>query len=182
MPQSCYIHHHQLIVKEKQMIRTRGITQEFHFPSASCLRGSSGAVIRQNFVAVSDCWFFFFLFWNWTATYVIRHLLLQFFFLDQFLSSDPSFAICNCEAHTCDERNSVPPLLFPLFVRVTNFFLSSELMTELCLTTVIRDARCGEFCQNGQLKGLGRSMQQALRSSDGLTAQRVVGPQHPHQL
>ena len=39
MPQSCYIHHHQLIVKEKQMIRTRGITQEFHFPSASCLRG-----------------------------------------------------------------------------------------------------------------------------------------------
>ena len=34
-----YIHHHQLIIKEKQMIRTRGITQEFHFPSASCLRG-----------------------------------------------------------------------------------------------------------------------------------------------
>ena len=158
MPQSCYIHHHQLIVKEKQMIRTRGITQEFHFPCASCLRGSSGAVIRQNFVAVSDCWFFFFLFWNWTATYVIRHLLLQFFFLDQISSSDPSFAICNCEAHTCDERNSFPPLLFPLFVRVTNFFLSSEMMTELCLTTVIRDARCGEFCQNVQLFPLGLSI------------------------
>jgi len=92
-----------------------------------------------------------------TSSFFIRHLPLQFFFRDQITSSVQSFAICNCEAHTCDERNSVPPLLFPLFVRVTNFFLSSEMMTELCLTTVIRDARCGEFCQNVQLFPLGVS-------------------------
>ena len=121
---------------------------------------SSGAVEHQNFVADSVLWFFFLLFWNWTTTYVIHHLLLQFFFRDQIISSGQSFAICNnCEAHTCDERNSFPPLLFPLFfVRVTNFFfLSSEMMTELCLTTVIRDVRCGEFCQNSQEFPLGRS-------------------------
>ena len=111
------------------------------------LHRCSGAVIHQNFVAVRGA-----------ATYVIRHLLLQFLFLDQISSSDPSFdIICNCEAHTCDETNSFPPLLFPPFVWVTNFFLSSEMMTELCLTTVIRDARCGEFCQNVQLFPLGFS-------------------------